>query len=181
MGLAYRHEAGRRGTFTGQSCPPLCPGETANHPGDADRLTASADRRRSCEYRPRFGRMRSVAPRRGRIAIPPESVLAGSFVAGRTACRPAPRLPPGAQAARRERPGGPSSSSHEPRVHLQLLPTPPCGGAVTFGYRPENLICSGLAPLRLDTLSDARACPRPAWAWRPAPGFCARNEPKANR
>jgi hypothetical protein len=32
-----------------------------------------------------------------------------------------------------------SSSSYGLVSHLQLLPTPPHGDAVTFGYRPENV------------------------------------------
>ncbi len=40
--------------------------------------------------------------------------------------------------ARRIRPAESSSSSYGLVVHLQLLPTPPRGDAVTFGYRPES-------------------------------------------
>ena len=36
-----------------------------------------------------------------------------------------------------------SSSSCGPRIHLPLLPTPPHGGAVTFGYGPESVCPEG--------------------------------------
>ena len=36
------------------------------------------------------------------------------------------------------RPAKSRSSSYGPMVHLQLLSTPPRGGAVTFGFRPES-------------------------------------------
>ena len=40
--------------------------------------------------------------------------------------------------ARQTRPAESSSSSYGLVVHLLLLPTPPRGGAVTVGYRPES-------------------------------------------
>ena len=43
------------------------------------------------------------------------------------------------QQARRSRPAESSSSSYGLVVHLLLLPTPPRGDAVTFGYRPERV------------------------------------------
>ena len=80
---AGQSQAGRRGTFTGQSCLPLCPGETANHLPTASRITACPDLRPVRGQR--FSRMRSLASSTGRIAIPPELACPGPSVTAR--CR----------------------------------------------------------------------------------------------
>jgi hypothetical protein len=48
------------------------------------------------------------------------------------------------------------SSSYGLHVHLQLLPTPPHGDAVTFGYRERASPGRGLAPLKSRLLAGAR-------------------------
>ena len=47
-------------------------------------------------------------------------------------------------------------SSYGLQVRLQLLPTPPHGDAVTFGYRERASPGRGLSPLRLRLLAGAR-------------------------
>ena len=42
-------------------------------------------------------------------------------------------------------------------IHLQLLPTPPRGDAVTFGYRQLAPVWSGLTPLWLNALEGAHS------------------------
>jgi hypothetical protein len=69
-----------------------------------------------------------------------------------------------------------SSSSCGPRIHLPLLPTPPHGGAVTFGYGPESVCPEGTStPLmkcaRRRTCAEslrlsARGRPTPFRSWR---------------
>ena len=47
-----------------------------------------------------------------------------------------------------------SSSSYGLVVHLLLLPTPPHGDAVSFGYKPESVCLKGtLTPLTLFAFS----------------------------
>ena len=53
------------------------------------------------------------------------------------------------------RPAESCSSSCRPQVRLQLLPTPPHGGAVTFGYQERASPERGLAPLYSRLLAGA--------------------------
>ena len=78
---------------------------------------------------------------------------------------------PFAQQARRRRQAESRSSSYGPVVHLPLLPTPPRGDAVTFGYRPESVCLKRTCTSLNDVRSQARRPRRPA-----QPAACDQNE-----
>ena len=52
----------RRGTFTGQSCQPLCEGETTKHLRSAHRVTVSPDEQACPLQTQRFMNVRTLAP-----------------------------------------------------------------------------------------------------------------------
>jgi hypothetical protein len=69
------------------------------------------------------------------------------------------------------RPAESCSSSCRPQVRLQLLPTPPRGGAVTFSYQERASPERGLAPLCSRLLAGAlgAASCRDDRGWKPLP------------
>ena len=57
-----------------------------------------------------------------------------------------------------------SSSSYGLPVRLRLLPTPPHGDAVAFGYKGRDLLWAGLPPTRQSNITDAPALDPVPWA-----------------
>jgi hypothetical protein len=74
--------AGRRGTFTGQCCQPLCAGDATKHLSDPWVVTEFRRHGTSCQS---FIRSRGLAYRSGRIVTPPALSSPGPFAA--TRCR----------------------------------------------------------------------------------------------
>src|ERR1700677_1146461 len=85
MGLRYpalRPE--RRGTFTGQCCGPLCPGESASHLADPEEIAVPLFSGDNCKQSPKASARLGAWPEPlCRNAPPPELSLPGPSVTGR--------------------------------------------------------------------------------------------------
>jgi hypothetical protein len=162
---------GRRGTFTGQCCQPLCAGDPASHPAGPRAVTEF--RRERIPFRG-FRRSRSLAFQRDRNAMPPAPSSPGPSVAAccqTTLARSSrKRVRVRISGPARTRPGRirlHQDSSHENRTvyrlsrqHLRLtrLPTPSRLPTCSTRKRPVIPAQAGIQGARqiVNTFVDSR-------------------------